>query len=426
MLRVLTLSTLFPDASRPQFGLFVEIQARALAAVEDVAVEIVAPRGLPPWPLSLHPHYRPRTRLPDPESWKGLAVHRPRFPVLPRLRPERTAIAMAKALLPRLRAIREIFPFDVIDAQFFWPDGVAAMHLARALGLPFSIEARGSDVHYWSRRPAVLAQMREAAREASVLLAVSAALRRDMAALGLGGDTIQIHYAGVDGERFRPVDRAAAKAALGVTGPLLVSAGALIPLKGQSLAIEALAALPGATLMLAGDGPERGALERLAHACGLEGRVRFLGSRPHAELATLLGAADVMVLPSEREGLANVWLESLSCGTPIIIPEAGGAREVVDRPEAGRIVARDPRAIAAAAREMLAEPPSQEAVRQASERFSWQRNAAEMAAHLRASVERHQGGRDPAPLAAEQAPDAGGGAAVHHLQPHPARLQPGA
>ena len=427
MLRVLTLTTLFPDASRPGFGLFVERQLLALAQIEGVAVEVVAARGLPPWPLSLHPHYRPRTRLPERKTWKGLTVHRPRFPVLPGLAPERTAGAMADALLPRLREIRRDFPFDVIDTQFFWPDGVAAMTLSRALDVPFSIEARGSDVHYWSRRPAVLAQMREAAREAGTVLAVSAALRRDMAALSLGGDRIRVHYAGIDRDRFRPVDRAAAKAALGVDGPLLISVGALIPLKGQGLAIEALTMLPGATLMLAGEGPERDALGRLARSRGVEERVRFLGAVSHEQLPRLLAAADLMVLPSEREGLANAWLEALACGTPILIPDAGGAREVVDRPEAGRIVARDPAAIAAAARDLLADPPAQEAVRQATDRFSWERNAAEFAAHLAAaSAERHQRGGDPAALAAQQAPDAGGGAAVHHFEAHAPRFEPGA
>jgi glycosyltransferase involved in cell wall biosynthesis len=89
-----------------------------------------------------------------------------------------------------------------------------------------------------------------------------------------------------------------------------------------------------------------------------------------------------MVLPSEREGLANVWIESLASGTPILIADVGGAREVLDRPEAGRLVAREAGAIAAAAREMLASPPDSAAVRRCAERFSWERNGAELHAHL--------------------------------------------
>jgi glycosyltransferase involved in cell wall biosynthesis len=114
----------------------------------------------------------------------------------------------------------------------------------------------------------------------------------------------------------------------------------------------------------------------------MEGRARLLGSVPPEAMPELLGAADLMLLPSEREGLANVWIEALACGTPILIPDVGGAREVLDRPEAGRLVARDPKAIAAAAREMLASTPDPLRVRAAAARFSWERNAAELHAHL--------------------------------------------
>jgi glycosyltransferase involved in cell wall biosynthesis len=382
MLRVVTLSTLFPDAGRPTFGLFVERQTLALAARPDAAVEMVAPVGLPPWPLALHPHYRPRTRLPAKEGWKGLSVYRPRFRVWPRLNEAGRARALARAALPLLRALR----VDVVDAEFFWPDGVAAMHLARALGVPFSVKARGSDIHFWGSRPAVARQMLEAAAAAGGLLAVSAALKRDMAAMGMPDEKIRVHYAGVDLDRFRPVDRAAAKRKLGVGGPLIVTAGNLVPLKGQRLAVEALADIPGATLLIAGEGPERPALEALIADRGLAGRARFLDIVAPDAMPGLLGAADLMLLPSQREGLANVWIEALACGTPILIPDVGGAREVVDRPEAGRLVARDPAAIAAAAREMLAAPSSPDAVRRSAERFSWEGNAAELFAHLSALV----------------------------------------
>lgn len=378
MLRVLTLSTLYPDSGRPSFGLFVERQTLALAARPGVEVEAVVPVGLPMWPLSLHPHYRARTRLPAKERRNGLPVHRPRFRIWPGLGGTGAAKALAEAVLPLARGLS----FDVIDAEFFWPDGVAAMHLAQALGLPFSIKARGSDVHYWGQRPAIAAQMVEAGRRAGGLLAVSAALKLDMEAMGMPADRIRVHHTGVDLDRFRPLDRSAAKRRLGVEGPLIVAPGNLIPLKGHALAVEALERLPGATLLIAGEGPERAALEALIAARGLGGRARLLGSVPPESMPGLLAAADMMLLPSEREGLANVWIEALACGTPILIADVGGAREVLDRPEAGRLTERDPAAIAAAALEMLASPPDPAGVRESAERFSWERNAAELHEHL--------------------------------------------
>jgi glycosyltransferase involved in cell wall biosynthesis len=398
MLRVLTLATLFPTGERPTFGGFVERQCRALAAQPDVEVRVVSPVGVPLWPLSLHPLYGDSRGLPAQEDLGGLIVYRPRFATLPGVGQPGTARRLAAATLDLLREIRREFPFDVVDAEYFWPDGVAARHLARALGLPFSIKARGSDIDHWGHVPAIGTQMVDAARHADGLLAVSAALRQRMIGLGMP-EAIHVHYTGVDLDLFRPGDKAAAKAALGVSGPLIASVGALIPLKGHRVAIAAMRELPEATLLIAGEGPERAALERQAAEYG--NRVRLLGTLPHHELPALLGAADAMVLASEREGLANVWVEALACGTPLVISDAGGAREVVDRAEAGLIVARDPAAVAAALRRLIDRQFDPAAVRRAAERFSWARNGAELARHLRAiSGERHQGSDDPSFLAA--------------------------
>jgi glycosyltransferase involved in cell wall biosynthesis len=201
---------------------------------------------------------------------------------------------------------------------------------------------------------------------------------------------IAVHHTGVDAASFRPRDRAEAKAALGLAGPVIVTAGALVPVKGHRLALDAISLVPEASWIVVGDGPERPALEKIVRERGLEGRVRLLGARPHAELPGLLGAADVLLHTAEREGLANVWVEALACGTPVVITETGAAREVVDRPEGGRIVPRDPAAITAALRDLISAPPPQDAVREAASRFSWERNADELHAHLaRISRKRH-------------------------------------
>ncbi|HEX8364330.1 MAG TPA: glycosyltransferase [Allosphingosinicella sp.] len=384
MLRVLTLSTLFPNGAEPTFGTFVERQTLGLAARPGVEVEVVAPVGLPLWPLSRHRHYAARAALATQETWKGLRVHRPRYTVWPKLQ-RRTPASMARALLPMLREIRERFAFDVIDAEFFWPDGPAAAALSRALGVPFSIKARGSDIQHWGSRADTRAQILEAGRAAGGLLAVSAALKAAMVRLGLPGEKVAVHYTGIDLDLFRPLDRAEAKERFAVEGPLVVTAGALIEKKGQRLAIEALSQIPGATLILVGDGPDRPRLEALAAGSGK--RVRLAGRRPHEELPLYLAAADATLLPSASEGLANVWVESLACGTPVVTTDVGGAREVFDRPEAGRLAPREPAALAAALREILDDPPDQEAVRRCAQRFSWERNAAELEAHLLALKE---------------------------------------
>jgi glycosyltransferase involved in cell wall biosynthesis len=366
MLRVLTLATLFPDSRRPTLGVFVERQTISLAERADVALEVVSPLGLPSWPLSLHPHYAPRRDLAVEEDWKGLKVHRPRFSPFPaRLQPE----AIARAVRP----IAERFRPDVIDAEFFWPDGPAAMRLARALDIPFSVKARGADIHYWATHPGIGAQILKAAEAADGLLAVSAALKSDMAALGMPAAKIRVHHTGVDLDLFHP----GAAAAPDKAGPLVVTAGALIPRKRPELVLEVARRVPDATFLFVGDGPERARLERTA------GRnVRFAGAQPHEKLPGFLAAADVMLLPSRSEGLANVWVEALACGTPLVVTDAGGAREVVTAPEAGRIVAPQPEALAEAVKALIAARPDRAKVRRAVEGFSWERNAAELFDHL--------------------------------------------
>lgn len=381
-LRVLTLATLFPDASRPSFGPFVERQTLGLAALPDVEVQVVAPIGVPPWPLDRIGRYARFADVATEESWKGLTVFRPRFSHLPRSHGRFDAGAMARALLPRLARLRESFRFDVIDAEFFFPDGPAAVRIGQALGVPVSIKARGADIHHWGRQPATAAQVRAAGRAAQGLLAVSEALKADMVALGMPEERIAVHYTGIDRERFFIADRAAAKAALGLAGPVVLSVGALIERKGQSLLVAALPAIPDATLVLIGGGEDRERLAALAQSAGVEARVRFAGVLPHAELGRWYQAADVMALPSASEGLANAWVEALACGVPVVTCDAGGVREAIDRPEAGRIVARDTAAIGAAIRDLLHHPPAPAATASAADRFSWEANALQLRDHL--------------------------------------------
>ena len=160
--RVLTLSTLFPNAAHPTLGCSRAPDAR-LAARPDVELEVVAPVGLPVWPLSLHPHYAPLRRLPRQESWKGLVVHRP--PTGPgRGSATRTAQDVAEALLPMMRELRARFAFDVIDANILARRS-RAMRLAEALGC-LSRQGARQDIFPLGRargRRQVLAAGRQAA-----------------------------------------------------------------------------------------------------------------------------------------------------------------------------------------------------------------------------------------------------------------------
>lgn len=388
-MRLLSLSTLYPAPSRSGFGRFVAAQMETLARRGDWQVTVINPIGLPPLPLARYAPLRaiPAVERAGPE--RPVAVHHPHFTLIPGLSGRFNPALIARAVLPLARRLHAERPFDLIDAQFFYPDGPAAARIAQALHLPLAIKARGADIHYWGARDGARSQIIAAGAQARRLLAVSEALAADMAAMGLPADRIHVHRTGLDHARFRPRPRAEALAALDLPADarLIASVGALIVRKGHDLAIGALAHLPDdVMLVVVGSGPEEANLRRQAERAGVGARVRFAGQLGHDDLPLLLNAARAMVLPSASEGLANAWVEALASGTPIVIPDIGGAREVIDQPAAGRIAAREPAAIAAAVNDVLAADYPPDKVARSAEQFSWDANAAALSAHYAAIV----------------------------------------
>jgi glycosyltransferase involved in cell wall biosynthesis len=386
MKHVLALSTLYPNAVNPQFGTFVARSLEALAKRGDWRVTVVSPIGLPPLALG---RYRPLADLPAMAVEGGITVHRPHFTLIPRIGARRNASAIARAVLPLVERLNAEAPIDVIDAQFFFPDGPAAAAIARAMGLPLSIKARGSDISFWGQQNFARAQMLDAAQAATGLLAVSHDLAGQMVDMGMDAQRITVHYTGLDRDRFRPLGHTQLRRQLSEelgfampdNAPLLACVGALIERKGQSIAIAALRDIPGARLVLVGKGEDEARLRALAASQGVAERVHFAGSLDHDVMPLILSAADVMVLATMAEGLANAWVEALACGTPVVTCDVGGARELINDPAAGRLVARTPAAVAAGINAMLNAPPPREAVAALTEHFSWNTNAAALAAH---------------------------------------------
>lgn len=387
-LRVLSLTTMFPRPGMPgNFGGFVARQFQALVELGEVELTVINPVPRAPWTFG--------TRAgTNPDTSRGYPVHAPRFTYIPKVGGRWNPALITRAVLPLARELHRAQPFDLIDAQFFYPDGPAAAAVARDLHLPLSIKARGSDISYWGRLAYGKPQVLAAADQAGGSLAVSAALKTEMAELGMDPAKLHVHYTGLDHAVFHLRDQAEARAALAglaqgavpPDGRLLVCTGNLVALKGQALVIEALAALPDTRLIVAGNGPDEAGLRALAARMGLTARVHFGGFTP-ANLATALCAADAMVLPSEREGLANAWIEALACGTPLVITDTGSAREVLTDPAAGYLVARTPDGIAAAVRAIFDNPPDRAHVAACAAGFSWQANARQLTDHYRRLVD---------------------------------------
>jgi glycosyltransferase involved in cell wall biosynthesis len=372
-MKILTFTSLYPNAEKPGHGIFVETRLRHLVASGDVESRVVAPV---PWFPSTNPRfgsYASYARVPMHEVRHGIEVSHPRYPFVPKVGMNMQPMLMANAAKPVLgRLLDEGFNFDLIDAHYFYPDGVAAARLGRYFNKPVVITARGSDITQLPTYPVPRRLIKWAADSAAGIITVCNALREEMLRMGVAPDRVVSLRNGVDLELFRPVDRVAKRKILGLEGFTLLTVGHLVPVKAQELIIAALAELPGVRLLVAGDGPNRGMLEELARRIGVHDRVEFLGAVPQAQLPAYYNAADAMVLASEREGWANVLLESMACGTPVIASRVWGTPEVVAAPEAGLLLPdRTPSAIAAAVRQLQAQAPDRADTRRYAEGFSW-------------------------------------------------------
>ncbi|MCW3476908.1 glycosyltransferase family 4 protein [Limobrevibacterium gyesilva] len=378
MIRLLTFTTLFPDSERPNHGIFVENRLRHLVATGEATSVVMAPTPWFPFTGARFGAWSRFARVPAQEARHGLTIHHPRYGVIPKLGMSAAPLLLYLASRRALRRlVADGLRFDVIDAHYAYPDGVAAVWLGRHFGKPVVITARGSDVTQLPGHAIPRRLIRTALARADGLIGVSSALCDRMIALGAAPDKVTTLRNGVDTSTFRPVDRAAARAALGLTRPTLISVGLLIERKGHDRTIAAMTELPDFDLIIVGEGPDREKLASQIAKLGLSPRVRLLGAQPHARLPLFYGAADAMVLASSREGWANVLLESMACGTPVVASNIPGNPEVVRAPEAGLVVeSNTPAGIAAGVRRLFAALPDRAATRAYAERFGWDETSA--------------------------------------------------
>lgn len=346
---LLVWSSLFPSPAQPQAGVF--IRERMFRVGEHLPITVISPQ---PWfPLQglirwFRPHFRPP--MPRRERQGGIDVERPRYLSIPGVLKRWDGYLMALGAFPTARRLRREGRVDLIDAHFAYPDGLAACRVARRLAVPCTITLRGTEVRHSqdSRlRPLVLKALSAATR----IFAVSDSLRRLAVRLGVPEERIRTVGNGVDSARFQPVTRTSARQQIGIPedARVLITVGGLVERKGFHRVIACLPSLlqefPTLHYLAVGSaGPEgdySAALRAQVETLGLTDRVRFLGALAPEGVCVALSAADVFVLSTRNEGWANVLLEAMACGLPVVATDVGGNAEVICREELGTIVPFD-------------------------------------------------------------------------------------
>lgn len=378
-------STLFPHAGATNAGLF--IRERMFRVAAALPLTVVSPQPWFPGQALLRrwkPHFRPDAMRR--ESQQGIDVLHPRFFSIPGGFKQLDGWSMALCSYFLLKKLQRAGKLDILDAHFAYPDGYAATLLGKWLNVPVTITLRGTEVPHAKNaklRPLLVRALSRAAR----VFSVSDSLRRHAIDLGIPADKIRVVGNGVDSVKFHRVDRAEARAQLGIgtDAPVLISVGGLVERKGFHRVIECLPELktryPGLVYLIVGgasaEGDMRAQLEQQAAALGLQDTVRFLGILPAASLKWPLSAADVFVLSTRNEGWANVFLEAMACGLPVIATDVGGNAEVVCRDELGTIVPfGDSAALGAALDAALAKDWDRAAILAYARDNDWQKRVA--------------------------------------------------
>jgi glycosyltransferase involved in cell wall biosynthesis len=373
-MKLLTFSTLYPNNVKKNNGIFVEQRLRKLLRLDHIDLKVVAPVPWFPFKSDKFGEYANFALVSHQEKRNSIQIYHPKYFLIPKIGMTLAPLLLAIGTLPLLkRLIKEGFNFELIDAHYFYPDGVAAVILGKLLKKPVIITARGTDINlipnYFLPRKMIL----WAAKNSKANITVSQALKDKLEEIGVKPNSIHTLRNGVDLDFFVPIDRDTARENLDLKRLTILSVGNLIELKGHHLIIEAMQDLLEFDLLIVGGGPDLSSLKKLINTFGVTDRVRLLGTLSQQQLVEVYNAADVLILASSREGLANVLLESMACGTPVVATNIGGTPEVIKKPEAGILIKeRTVKGIVDAVTTLFDSYPDRNETRNYAEGFSWQ------------------------------------------------------
>jgi teichuronic acid biosynthesis glycosyltransferase TuaC len=377
-LKILVFTTLFPNNEWPNLGVFIKERMSAVAATKNCDIRVVAP--IPYYP-PIRVGWRSRySQVLRKEVIDGISVYHPRYFLIPKIAMPFHGLMMFFSVFYFMKRLRREFAFDIIDAHYVYPDGLAAVLLGVLFRRPVVISARGSDINVFAQMPIIRTLVRYSLKKAKRVITVSRALQQVILGLGIPRKKISFVPNGVDPLKFYPVPKVKARNELGLPNErtLLLSVGGLTSVKNFELLIRAVKITieefgrKDLLLIIVGEGILRRNLERMIAAYDLTGHISLAGAVPHANLRLWYCAADLFCLVSKREGWPNVILESLACGTPVVASSVGGIVEMITSDTVGVLTEQNERAVADAIDLALKRNWKTDEIASYARQYSWQ------------------------------------------------------
>jgi len=390
-MQILTFTSLFPNSADRTFGVFIYQRMAHVDKRSGNKVHVVAPVPyLPSWLKSTH--RGAMARIPRVEQIGELTVYHPRYLLLPKVSLAFHGLLIFLGSFLLVRRLHKKIGFNCIDAHYVYPDGFAAVLLGRSLGIPVVVSARGTDISLFPSFRLIRPLIHWTLRRAAGVVGVCEALKNATINLGAPPDKACAIGNGIDLDRFEPVNRIEARRKLGMPedAEVILSVGNLIPVKGYQVLIPAIAQLvrdhPKIRLYIVGEGRFRAKLEAQASREGISDRIFFVGRRANEDLKDWYSAADVSCLASSREGWANVLLESMACGTPVVATCVWGTPEVIVSPELGVLVEQSKESITEGLRQALLKQWNRRALVEYAAAHTWDIVAGEVESFLESRI----------------------------------------
>lgn len=353
-MRILTFTSLFPNQQQPNSAVFIKNRMVAVNKLDNVDVRVVAP--VPWFPKSIpgEGRWQQLANVPEQEVIDGLQINHPRYLVTPKVGMTLYGYSMFWGSLKTIKEIYQEWPFDLIDAHYIYPDGLAAVMLGKHFNVPVVVSARGTDMNLYPQFRLVRPLVKKVMQKSTGLISVCQSLADLMVDHSADPEKITVIPNGVDLDNFRPMEQLTARDELGLNcgEKILLSVGGLIERKGHHLLIDAVKILHQQQKLnfrtfIVGQGSEYKNLQQQIDDAGLSDQITLVGEVDNKKLGYWYSAADLFFLGSSREGWPNVVSEALACGTPVIATAVNGIPEIITSDDYGSVVERNPQSFAA-------------------------------------------------------------------------------